>query len=113
MAQATTTADLIELVRPLVGMKLGYDRPAAVDIVAICNSINADVRAITAEGFEKLFDGQLEFVRWSDVRRITIRTLDADGSTVASATYEHDLLPAIAKGQRQFARSGIGRGIAA
>jgi hypothetical protein len=121
MPHPATTAELIELVRPFVGAKVnrprderGYILPlgAAVDILAICNSINADIRAVTAEGFEKLWDGQVEFIRWSEVQSITIRSLDADGNTVSATTYEHDLLPALAKGQRQFERSGVGREMA-
>jgi hypothetical protein len=121
MPHPATTAELIELVRPFVGAKVnrqrderGYILPltAAVDILHRCNSVNADVRAVNAEGFEKVWDGQAEFVRWSEVQSVTIRSLDADGSTTAATTYEHDLLPALAKGQRQFERSGVGREMA-
>jgi hypothetical protein len=122
MPNPATTAELIELVRPFVGAKLnrarderGYILPltAAVDILHRCNSVNADVRAVNAEGFEKVWDGQAEFIRWPEVQSITIRSLDADGNTVSATTYEHDRLLPLAKGQRAFERSGIGRELVA
>jgi hypothetical protein len=122
MPNPATTAELIELVRPFVGAKVnrprderGYILPltAAVDILHRCNSVNADVRAVTAEGFEKLWDGQAEFIRWSEVQSITIRSLDADEETVSATTYEHDALLPLAKGQRAFERSGLGRELVA
>jgi plasmid replication initiation protein len=122
MPNPATTAELIELVRPFVGAKVnrqrderGYILPltAAVDILHRCNSVNADVREVTAEGIEKVWDGQAEFIRWSEVQSITIRSLDADGNTTAATTYEHDRLLPLAKGQRAFERSGLGRELAA
>jgi hypothetical protein len=123
MPHPATTAELARLLAPFVGAKLnrarderGYILPltAAVDILhrcilAICNSINADIRAVTAAGIEKVFDGQVEFIRWPEVQSITIRSLDADEETVSATTYEHDRLLPLAKGQRAFQRSGLAR----
>jgi hypothetical protein len=122
MPNPATTAELIELVRPFVGAKVnrqrderGYILPltAAVDILHRCNSVNADVRAVNAEGFEKVWDGQAEFIPWREVRSVTIRSLDADEETASATTYEHDALLPLAKGQRAFARSGLGRELVA
>jgi hypothetical protein len=93
-----TSAELIELVRPFAGAKLNRARDArgyvlpqtdAIDLLAATNRINADVRSVSGEGVGVFFYDRVELIRWSDVRRVTVRSLNGDGSTEAQAVYEH------------------------
>jgi hypothetical protein len=96
----TTTANLIELVRPFVGAKAfpqrdpnarygGYlPQTEAVDILCQTNKINADVRSVTEAGIEVFFYDRCEFVPWGEVRRIVVRSLGGNGETTGQAVYE-------------------------
>lgn len=96
-----TTAELIELLAPFAGAKLNRPRDpasrygaylpqaAAVDILATVNAVNADVRRVTDEGVEIFFYDRCHMVRWADVRRVTVRELNRDGTTAAQVVWEH------------------------
>ena len=100
MPHIVTTAELAGLIRPFVRAKIdrvpdpasrygGYlPRRAAVDILHCCNSIDADVRAVGAEGVYLFFYNGCELVLWSAIRKVTVAGLDADGERTGQTVYD-------------------------
>lgn len=90
-----TTAELADLLMPLVGAKRrgAPELNATVDISwGPCGSFiagNADIRAVTAEGVKRFFWNRCETIAWPDVRSVTIRRFDKNGREIGQATFSH------------------------
>lgn len=85
-----TTAELKKLLAPHIGAKLRRGRPThKVDVLALTNAIDADIRDVTSAGIERFFYSGCEIIPWAEVRRVTIRAVDAEGSTVSTQVFEH------------------------
>lgn len=91
MAQATT-AELIEVLAPFVGVRLSRG-PRASGVHVRCDGLrrlDADVREVTAEGVTFYFDGRGEFEPWSDVVDVTVFVVEGEHRLWREvAAYEH------------------------
>lgn len=91
-----TPSELRDILAPFVGTRLNHKRDAdnyviprthALDILCDSNKVDADVRALTDEGVEVFFYAGCDLVRWSDIREVTVRSVDARGETLAARRY--------------------------
>jgi hypothetical protein len=99
--QACTT-ELAGLIRPFVGQMLNRQRdPAskhgallpitsAIDLYTLgVGRMRADVRDVSDDGVTIQWDGRAELIRWDDLLRVTVSSLDADGNRTGSIVLEH------------------------
>lgn len=85
LTRAHTPSELAEILAPQIGAKINgraATRTTAVDLIGFGSFIDADIRAVGAEGVTVFFSRGTELVRWDKLALVRIATINELGDRI-------------------------------